>query len=449
MYTEKEIIQKITDSRPTLSDEKRMHIWNTVASNLKTAQPTVSPYLFTRKNHKIMTPIVLLLIAILGGGTTALASNAARPGDLLFPIDRSIEDLRIKFAGSEESKSILTEKFTNERIQELHEIINEETTVLPSNLTEKTFTSTSTNTLHLDATIFADTTVIRVQLDDTIFYFESTAQSRADLITSIKTQFPTLHEAQIENILTITEKDRTSLPQDMGIVTLSDSGNTRVRNAIQELLTFIEKSHTSKIAHEDIVNLLSGENATNTKSDRVRHENGSTKIGDTDSDYEVTVTENGESDIEVRTEKTRVKIEEKDGKIEVRTEIKEIPKDIPVQLSFVAHAKIFSDTTIVQLDFDGQTVYVETNSTNRNGIIDAVQKRFTALTKVQIDSLLTLEVINRTSIPEDMGLPSQAPFNDSIQKKYDDDDEYENERNEDEREKDEDEEEEKDDGDRE
>ncbi len=66
----------------------------------------------------------MVIIVILGFGTTALA-NSAVPGDLLFPVDRAVENVRITFA-SEDSKTKLRLEFANERVSEFGEILEEE-----------------------------------------------------------------------------------------------------------------------------------------------------------------------------------------------------------------------------------------------------------------------------------------------------------------------------------
>lgn len=71
-------------------------------------------------------PIIGILIALLVlGGTTVVASDAAAPGDLLFPIDRAVEETRLALARGE-SETELRVRFAEERVEEVGEIIAEE-----------------------------------------------------------------------------------------------------------------------------------------------------------------------------------------------------------------------------------------------------------------------------------------------------------------------------------
>src|SRR3989344_8662167 len=73
-----------------------------------------------------MIPLFLALIIALGVGGTVVASDFARPGDLLFPVDRTVEDVRFAFT-PEERKAELKIKFANERLDEFESIISDET----------------------------------------------------------------------------------------------------------------------------------------------------------------------------------------------------------------------------------------------------------------------------------------------------------------------------------
>jgi len=55
-----------------------------------------------------------------------VASDSARPGDLLFPVDRAVEDVRFAFTPGER-KAELKIKFANERLDEFESIVSDET----------------------------------------------------------------------------------------------------------------------------------------------------------------------------------------------------------------------------------------------------------------------------------------------------------------------------------
>jgi len=69
-----------------------------------------------------MPPLIIALIILLGAGGTVAASDFAVPGDLLFSIDRSVENIRLAFS-SDEKKSELKIKFAEERVEEFKVVV--------------------------------------------------------------------------------------------------------------------------------------------------------------------------------------------------------------------------------------------------------------------------------------------------------------------------------------
>lgn len=60
---------------------------------------------------------VLVGLSLVGG--TAFAANTSKPGDLLFPVKKATEQIRIRLAHTEETKAKLKTKFAEERVKEL------------------------------------------------------------------------------------------------------------------------------------------------------------------------------------------------------------------------------------------------------------------------------------------------------------------------------------------
>ena len=73
-----------------------------------------------------MIQIFLALVVALGVGGTVVASDSARPGDLLFPVDQTVESIRFAFT-PEKNKVDLKIKFANERLDEFESIVSDET----------------------------------------------------------------------------------------------------------------------------------------------------------------------------------------------------------------------------------------------------------------------------------------------------------------------------------
>ena len=70
-------------------------------------------------------PLIIAILALIGAGGTIAASDSARPGDLLFPVDRSVEDIRFALT-PENGKAELKVKFAEERLDEIESILKDE-----------------------------------------------------------------------------------------------------------------------------------------------------------------------------------------------------------------------------------------------------------------------------------------------------------------------------------
>jgi hypothetical protein len=99
------------------------------AIEAKAAAPIPSPYLPFLHNRTTATLLIALMIA-LGASGTVLASETAKPGDLLFHVDRAREEVQLALA-SDARKSELRTMFTDERLTELRAIIGEESVESP------------------------------------------------------------------------------------------------------------------------------------------------------------------------------------------------------------------------------------------------------------------------------------------------------------------------------
>ena len=69
--------------------------------------------------------IVTTLVALLTGGTVFAADQAA-PGDLLYPLDRAIENLRLDLPGQPTGGEQLQARFAAERVEEAGILLQEE-----------------------------------------------------------------------------------------------------------------------------------------------------------------------------------------------------------------------------------------------------------------------------------------------------------------------------------
>lgn len=113
-----------------LSPDEKARVWHATLHHIMTEPRTLS--LFTRMSlvlmtrHALVVTLVILVVIAGGGGATVFASNGARPGDLLFPVERAVEEVQIAIASAPKKKELKV-AFAKERIAELTEIIQEET----------------------------------------------------------------------------------------------------------------------------------------------------------------------------------------------------------------------------------------------------------------------------------------------------------------------------------
>ncbi len=109
---------------PRQSDATRARQFDAIMSTV-TAQPVVSPYAFYATRYRAsFAYLALILVFVLGTSSTVAASEAARPGDLLFPVDRAKEEIRLRLA-DDSKKAELTAAQLEERYAELISILDE------------------------------------------------------------------------------------------------------------------------------------------------------------------------------------------------------------------------------------------------------------------------------------------------------------------------------------
>lgn len=163
---EEKMAQDIATQTPTLSPSEKAVLWTKVEAALPTTS-VVSPYSFFAQFKKQGAPIALALVALLSTTGLVAASEPARPGDSLFTIDQSIENIRLALA-SEDEKTRLEAEFAAERLLELSSILEEALADNKENRTATTSDQTRNDTKVNDA------------LAITLSYFASSRLSDTD-----------------------------------------------------------------------------------------------------------------------------------------------------------------------------------------------------------------------------------------------------------------------------
>lgn len=120
---------QLTDLRvEPLRPDERDAVWQAVVA----AKPMVSSAVTTPNNPTLLfitvrpmyTAIAAALIILVSSGATVAAADSARPGDLLFGVDTTVERVRVALA-DEDKKTELRARFAEERAIEAESLIVE------------------------------------------------------------------------------------------------------------------------------------------------------------------------------------------------------------------------------------------------------------------------------------------------------------------------------------
>lgn len=198
-----------------LSEEHKNSIWLNVRQSIQSAseeegtQPTLllaikNIYMKNIKNNFIVKPAIITLL-IIGLGSTAFASNSAKPGDALFVIDRALENIQLALAGSERDAELKIE-FAQERILEVREIIEEAKAA--ASLADSTQGLTQA-----EVDVFTDITLVKIELNNEKHSFETSETGRDEVIDEIVANFDVTRE-QVEAVLNFQMENRESRPED-------------------------------------------------------------------------------------------------------------------------------------------------------------------------------------------------------------------------------------------
>lgn len=296
------IEEKIEKNTPALSADEKRALWSKI--NTAVLQKSVpSPFFISFIKTRAAVPAVLALVFLLGTAGTVAASGKARPGDLLFPIDQAVEGVRLAFAGDDIARVELKRQFAEERMEELRSLLAEDQAKVVT--TAATTTVSAEMSLEVEADVFTDITIVKVEIDDRKSVFETTANTRESVVDEILSRF-TIDRARVEDVLVFTIEDRKSRVSEH-VATDSD---TRVSSSLQlldTLLTDLSDIERSRIISE-VVNEF-------TTAGRVRIDGNDVRIK--------IKNEGDDSRTEVRNDGERIRIREKDG--EVRIDVKEEP----------------------------------------------------------------------------------------------------------------------------
>ena len=367
----------------SLTTAQKNELWERIKAETVSSTPIPSPYLFNFNFKKPMAPIIAVIALMLGVGGTAAASESARPGDLLFPIDQAIEDVRLALATSDEAEARLKIVFAEERLAELRSLLEEENSSNDDNLNEVIITQ-----FEAEADVFTDPTIVKVEINDRKTTFETTADTREEVIAEIVARFK-VDRATVDRVLDFEIEDRASRVKDLSTSVSSDDDRVR----------------TSVTLFEELTGSLSDDDQSRFVEELLRSfDSSSARV-------EVRNDDDGDSRIEIRDGETRIRIEEKDGEVEVRvredddsrsSEDDDSSDDSRSSSSsfFEAEADVFTDTTIVKVEINDRKTTFETTADTREEVIAEIVARFN-VDRATVDRVLDFEIEDRASRAKD------------------------------------------------
>ena len=308
--------QRLQDARPTLSQAEQAELWQRIASQVNTPAPVPSPYTFISFIHsRTMTSLIVALVVILGAGSTVAVSEAAKPGDLLFPIERATERARLAFASDERAAELRT-TFATERLAELEAILAEEGALLAYNDTDSLASSTgSILNFEAEADVFTDITVVKVEANDETRVFTTAATTREAVVAEIAARYSIATDV-IEASLDFEIEDRASRLAERGRITVDDRGEERVSTAINELLNLLEDVDDDTSRNDLLSALLTQIDTVSVRGREDKRDDDNKRIDVKAEDSRLRIDDDR---VEIREDGYRIRIDN-DGEVRIKTD---------------------------------------------------------------------------------------------------------------------------------
>lgn len=336
-----------------LSDDESNQMWERINAEMGRSAPTVG--FLSILIHKPMIQIALIFMLLFGGSVaTVAAANNAKPGDLLFPLDRAIENVQIKIV-PEDKKDELKVKFALERAEEMEDVILEslDSTELTS---EQPVTSTTTDDI---ATTTDDIVKVdRVKIEKVYATaFDYAEQVKQELLDNGNEQAA----KSIDDIINRLNLSLNELPDNLKLEIEKDSDDNKLKIEVKN------KDSEEKLKFE-----VDGEK----------------------SEYE---NKNADGN------KVKIKVED-DGRVKVEYNKKDVDdsdqdnatdkKDNSHNTGLSeANVKIYQGKTVIEVEFNDSKSVITTNLSNRSDIIDLLVEKFDVSAE-DVDSVLKIEYKN-------------------------------------------------------
>ena len=266
--------------------------------------PNLENNILNNMKKNLLIKIAAVVVIFTSATATAFASNDSRPGDVLFGVDRALEEIQLALTVNDGREAELKLQFAEERLQEVRELISESKSSNSSNNSNSSSSSVS-QTLEVEADVFTDVTLVKVELRNGVKeIFESVATTREGVINEVASKYSLTIE-EVDAVLSFQIENRASRPNDRTISSNSNS-NGDVSEGVAVALKFLSKTRSNFDDNNDSSSLE--------KLDAILN----SLYGDIDSLGENTRIRMDDDKIEIRDGKNRLKIEfKKDGRIKI------------------------------------------------------------------------------------------------------------------------------------
>ncbi len=304
--------QLLESHHTSLSSEKKAALWKSIEADIKIT-PLPSPFIFSFLTKKSMTSIALALVLMLGMGGTAYASNEARPGDLLFPVDQILEEVRLALASSDDARAELQITFAEERLAELRSILSENSR--DNSVREMRTATTSMSSFEAEADVFTNTTLVEVEINDQKTIFETTADTKEEVISEIVRRF-NVERTIVEQKLDFEVENRASRVSDIG--ESEDGSDDRIKTSMQLISSLIDDNGDDDSRSRFVAELMQ---TFGDDSDYRDRDDDDIEDGDSDDSDDRDDNDEDEVRFEKRDDDSRVKvrIDDDETRLEIRT----------------------------------------------------------------------------------------------------------------------------------
>jgi len=324
-----------------LNEYEQHELWQTIVNQLpaKKHQSILFSLFF---KPRVMLGIFIALMLTLGGTATVQAANSSAPGDILFPLDRTIENLRLKIA-SDTKKEELKVKFSQERIDEINHIITEIET--DGNMTiDQSVKVTSTSTVSATSSDFIDER-LQNALGVALHFIN---QTKLDLEASGNSEAMT----QINQLLDDLGNDLQNLSSEAKYKLKLESNDDKLRFEIK-----------SKEKGEEKVEL------------RLRSDEEKNRL-----------------QIKSREDKFELELETDDDSVQTTSSVSSVARGLTE-----AEVKIYTaSSSMVKVEFNNQSSSFMLASSDRETIIAAIMSKYN-VTRQAVEAVLKIEIMSNTS----------------------------------------------------